>query len=59
MNLLNMTNRIQIHEFYKKDRGNFYLSSQFFQIWGLISGMKVMIKNKIQLDISKTQGHRV
>ena len=49
MDLLNMTNRAQIHEFYKKVRGNFYFSSHTFQIWWLISGIKVMKKSKISV----------
>ena len=28
-----MTNRAKIHEFYKKVRGNLYLSSHSFEIW--------------------------
>ena len=40
MDLLNMINRAQIHEFYKRlNIGNFYHSSQSFQIWWLISNM--------------------
>ena len=48
MDLLNMTNRAQIHEFYKKvNRGNFYFSKQSFKIWWLISGIKVRKTYKI------------
>ena len=47
-----MTNRSQIHEFYKKEifnfiRGNFYFSNQSFQIWWLISGIEVRKTYKI------------
>ena len=47
MDLLNMTNRAQILEFYKKVRGNFYFSIQSFQIWWLISGIEARKTHKI------------
>ena len=48
-------------------RLNFYFSSQTFQIWWIISSLKVMKNTKFQLNISKTmparpkktQGHGV
>ena len=48
MFLLNITNRAQIHELYKKvNRENFYFSTPEFSNLGLISGMEVKIKYKI------------
>ena len=44
MDLLNMTNRAHIHEFYKKV---IYFSNESFQILWLIGGMKVMNQYKI------------
>ena len=48
MDLYNMTNRVQIHEFYKKvNRENVYLSSQDFQNWWFIKTMEFGNKCKI------------
>ena len=48
MDLLNMTNWPKSLNFIRRlKRGNFYLSSQSFQILWLIGGMKVMGKYKI------------
>ena len=48
MDLLNMTNRAQIHNFIRRlNRGNFYFSKQSFQIWWLISGIEVRKTYKI------------
>ena len=48
MDLLNMTNRAQILEFYKRvNRGNFYFSNQSFQIWWLISDIEARKTYKI------------
>ena len=51
MDLLNITN--SVHQFIGRlHRGNFYLSSQSFQIRGLISNMEVMIKRQNFSSIS-------
>ena len=51
MDLLNMINRAQILEFYKKvNRGNFYFSNQSFQIWCLFSGIEVRKTYKISVQ---------
>ena len=57
MGLLNMTNRAQILEFYKKvNRGNFYFSNQTFQIWCLISGIEVRKTYKISAQYLENYG---
>ena len=44
---LNRTIGAEIHEFYKKVKGNFYLPNQGFQIWRFLTGMEVGNKCKI------------
>ena len=54
MDLLNMTNRAQIHEFYNKvKRGFFYRSGQSLKFCDLLGGWKLAINAKFQLNISK------
>ena len=43
----------EIHEFYKKVKGHFYLPSQGFQIWIFLKGMDVGIKCKISAQYIK------
>ena len=47
MDLINMTKPKSMNFIRSLNRGNFYLSSQSFQIWSFISGMEVGNKSKI------------
>ena len=57
MDLLNMTNRAQIVEFYKKGKyRKFLFFKPEFQIWSLISGIEVRKTYKISAQYLENYG---
>ena len=53
MNLLNMTGPKSINFIRRLNRGDFYFSSQSFQIWWQISGIEVREIHKISAQYLK------
>ena len=54
LDLLNMANRDQIHEFYKRlSKGEIYLSSHNLKVGGLLGGRKLAKNTKCQHNIFK------